>query len=77
MSHEQDFNERQNRKKVKLKGCNFWLRSHNTTFTRGKFPSKKNEFSMIPAHVRAAEVARTRTWGSPKSLNLDKSFKPC
>ena len=55
MSHEQDFNERQNRKKVKLKGCNFWLRSHNTTFTRGKFPSKKNEFSMIPAYVMAAE----------------------
>ena len=75
MSHEQDFNERQNTKKAKLKGCNFWLRSHNTTFYERKSSNKKNEFSMIPAHVRAAEVARTREWGSPKSLNLGESFK--
>ena len=76
MNHEQDSNERQNRKKVKLKGCNFWLRSHNTTFYERKISSKKEDFFMIPAHVRAAEVVRPREWGSPKSLNLDESFKP-
>ena len=73
MSHEQDSNETKQKESETQRLQLLVAEPQHDILREEKFQQKK--FSMIPAHVRAAEVARTREWGSPKSLNLSKSFK--
>ena len=76
MSHEQDSNETKQKESETQRLQLLVAEPQHDILQEGNFQQKYNDFFVIPAHVRAAEVARTREWGSLKSLNLDEKFKP-